>query len=104
MSTIKLRVRELLAEREARDQRRWHMADLAAATDTPAETLALLLNNQADVIELTTLATLCDFFHCTPADLLRYTADAPGEDVIDARDIVDKWHREYGADEHPPRS
>lgn len=104
MSTIHLRLRELLAQREDRENRRIRLSEIAAATGVSDATLAPLINNQTDQVSLQALARLCDYFHCTPAELLRYMADTPEEDAVDARDIVDRWHKEYGADEHPPQA
>jgi putative transcriptional regulator len=102
MSTIQLRLRELLAQREERESRRIRLAEIASATGISDEKLTLLINNETDQVSLADLSKLCDYFHCTPNELLRYVADSLEEDAVDARDIVDRWHKEYGADEHPP--
>jgi len=101
MSTIKLRLRELLTERENRENRRIRLAEVAQATGISTSTLTPMINNQSDRVSLQALAKLCDYLHCTPADLLRYSADVDEEDAVDARAIVDRWEQEYGADEHP---
>jgi putative transcriptional regulator len=101
MATLKLRVRELLAQREERENRRIRLAELAQATGVSVNVLTPMINNQADRVSLQCLGKLCEYFHCTPADLLRYDADATEEDAVDARDIVDRWEQQYGADERP---
>jgi DNA-binding Xre family transcriptional regulator len=103
MATIKLRLRELLTERENQLDRRIRLAEVAQATGISVNTLTAMINNQSDRVSLQALATLCDYFHCTPGDLFRYTADLEDADVVDARDIVNSWEQQYGADEHPPR-
>ena len=101
MATVKLRVREMLAQREDREQRRIRLTEVAGETKLSVEMLTLMLNNEADQISLTALAELCDYFHCTPGELLRYDGTVGDDDAVDARDIVDKWEQQYGADEHP---
>ncbi len=102
MATLKLRLRELLAQREERENRRIRLAELAQATGVSVNVLTPMINNQADRVSLQCLGKLCEYFHCTPADLLRYDAAASeAEDAVDAREIVDRWEQQYGADEHP---
>ena len=104
MATIKLRLRELLTQRENQLDRRIRLAEVAQATGISVNTLTAMVNNQADRVSLQALATLCDYFHCTPGDLFRFTAASDDvEDVVDARDIVNKWEQHYGTDEHPPQ-
>ena len=101
MATIKLRVHELLRQREDREERRIRLNEVAEATGISVNTLTPLLNNQTDRVSLQALAKLCDYFHCTPADLVRYSAEDADADVVDARDIVGRWEQQYGADEYP---
>jgi putative transcriptional regulator len=104
MATIKLRLRELLTQRENQLDRRIRLSEVAQATGISVNVLTALINNQADKVSLQALAALCTYLHCTPGDLLRYNATAEdAEDLVDARDIVDNWEQQYGADEHPPR-
>lgn len=103
MPTIKLRLRELLAQRESRESRRIRLAEIAQTTGISANTLTPMINNQTDRVSLQALARLCDYFHCMPGDLLQLTSgEEVDEDTVDARDIVNKWDQDYGADEHPP--
>jgi putative transcriptional regulator len=104
MPTIKLRLRELLAQREDRENRRIRLAEIAEATGISVNVLTPMINNQTDRVSLSALAKLCDYLHTRPADLLQYSADEADEDTVDARDIVDRWERRYGADEHPPEN
>lgn len=104
MATIKLRLRELLTQRENQLDRRIRLAEVAQETGISVNTLTSMINNRADRVSLQALASLCTYFHCTPGDLFRYSpATDEAEDLVDARDIVDRWHREYGVDENPPQ-
>lgn len=103
MPTIKLRLRELLAQRESRESRRIRLTEVAQATGVSVNTLTPMINNQTDRVSLQALAKLCTYFHCMPGDLLQISSDEEREDdAVDARDIVHRWDREYGADEYPP--
>lgn len=103
MARIKLRLRELLVQREERESRRIRLSEIAQATGISTNTLTPMINNQTDRVSLDALAKLCDYFKCAPTDLLEYGtgSDENVEDVVDVRDIVNKWEQEYGADEHP---
>ena len=101
MSTVTLLLRELLSERENREKRRIRLAEIGQATGLSTSTLQAMINNDTDRVSLSALGRLCDYFHVTPAELLRLQADAADEDTMDARDIVEQWDRQYGDDEHP---
>jgi putative transcriptional regulator len=101
MATIKLRLRELLAQREQQAERRMRLSEIAQATGISTATLTAMINNQTDRVSLQALARLCDYLRCAPADLLLYTTGDADTDVVDAREIVDRWQQDYGADEHP---
>jgi DNA-binding Xre family transcriptional regulator len=104
MATIKLRLRELLTQRENQLDRRIRLSEVAQDTGISVNVLTALINNKTDKVSLQALATLCTYLHCTPGDLLRYSASSDeAEDLVDARDIVNSWEQQYGADEHPPR-
>jgi hypothetical protein len=68
------------------------------------ETLSELIRNRASMISLPTLASLCAYFGCKVGDLIYYDADplTVEEDELESRDIVARWEKRYGADEHPP--
>ena len=104
MGQINLQVNERIKERELREGRRLTIAEVARDTGISPATLAALINNRADRISLSVLARLCEYFQCTPGDLLHYDADplALDEDEVESRDIVARWELMYGADEHPP--
>ncbi|WP_026369678.1 helix-turn-helix domain-containing protein [Kallotenue papyrolyticum] len=103
MGTIRLRLREMIAQYAAHTDQRLTLEDVAHATGIDRTTLTMLADNQVGQIDLDHLARLCDYLHCAPADLLEYRrADAEAE-TLDAREIVSQWEAEYGADEHPRR-
>jgi len=101
MATVTLLLRELLSERENRENRRIRLAEIARATGLSTNALQSMINNETDRVSLSALGRLCDYFRVTPAELLRLQPDAADEDTIDARDIVEHWDRQYGDDEHP---
>ena len=103
MPTIKLQLRELLTQREEREKRRIRLAEIAQATGISVNILTPMINNQTDRVSLQSLGKLCDYFHCSPSELLCYSVEDDAEqDAVDVREIVDKWEKEYGADEYPP--
>ena len=104
MGQIYVRVNELIKARELREGRRLALAEVAHAVGLSPEMLAALVNNRANDISFEVLAALCDYFQCTAGDVLYYDADplVLDEDEIESRDIVARWERIYGADEHPP--
>jgi putative transcriptional regulator len=101
METIRLRIRELLAEREAHEKRRIRLGEIAKATGIATSTLSGLINGRSDRLSLKTLGALCRYFRCVPGSLFEYKAAGEGPLEVDARDIVDRWEREYGSDEFP---
>ena len=104
MGQITIRIKELIGERELREGRRLTMAEIAGGVGISPATLSGLANNQASRISLTALANLCAYFECGPGDLLHYeVSSSPADaDEVESRDIVARWERVYGADEHPP--
>ena len=104
MGQMNLRVDELIKARELRDGRRLSVAELAQATGINPSALAAMVDNRIDEVELADLGKLCAYFGCTAGELLYYDADpaALDEDELESRDIVARWERTFGADEHPP--
>ncbi len=101
MATIRLQLRELLTRREEQENRRIRLAEIAQATGLSTQTLSALINNQTDRVSLKALATLCEYFGCTPAELLHYAPTPLEDEVVDVRDVVQSWEERYGADEYP---
>ena len=104
MGQVSLRVDELIMARELRDGRPLPPDEVARASGVPESTLTAMLSNQVDQVALSDLARLCDYFHCTPGELLHLDQepDTIEEDEVESRDIVEHWERTYGADERVP--
>lgn len=101
MASIRLQLRELLTQREEHENRRIRLAEVAQATGISTSSLSAMINNQTDRVSLQALAALCDYFGCTPAELLHYSPTPLEDEVVDVRDIVQQWEEQYGADEYP---
>ena len=104
MGRINIRINELMVEREAREDRSISLAEVSREAGVAPDMLQALASNQVSHISLSNLARLCGYFQCTTSDLLAYEAEPIplGEDEVESRDIVARWERTYGADEHPP--
>ena len=104
MGQIYVRVNELIKARELAEGRRLALTEVADATGISPEVLAGLATKRARDISLEALAALCNYFQCMVGDVLFYDADPTvlDEDELESRDIVARWERIYGADEHPP--
>jgi len=101
MATIRLRLRELLTQREERENRRIRLSEIAQATGLSTQTVSALVNNQTDRVSLKALAALCEYFGCQPSELLQYVPTPLEDEVVDVRDVVQNWEQRYGADEYP---
>ena len=101
MSTIRLRLRELIAEREAAQGRQLPLEEIARETGIVRQTLEELVHDGAEVLRLRDLAQLCDYLDVKPGMLFDYSSAGQGPLELDARDIVKRWEVEYGSDEHP---
>lgn len=104
MGQMILRVDELIKARELHDGRRLSIAELAQTTGIAPGALAAMVDNRIDAVGLADLGKLCEYFGCTAGELLYYDPDpeALDEDEVESRDIVARWERTFGADEHPP--
>ena len=68
---LRYRFRELLAEKERRENRRIHISDVAEATGIRPQVLSGLNSPTRQVVTNTAyLEALCHYFPCTPNDLL----------------------------------
>ncbi len=72
--TIRSRFKIALATKEVRDGRKYPYRDIEAATGIATSTLTDWAKGAGKQkhIALDTLAALCAFLECTPADLLEY--------------------------------
>jgi putative transcriptional regulator len=104
MGRIRLRIDEIIKARELRDGRQLTTAEIARGTGISPESLTTLVENRVERVALDDLTKLCDYFGCTPGELLHYEADPAmfDEEEVESRDIVARWERTFGADEHLP--
>lgn len=69
---IQCRLRELLAIKSRKDQRRVTYRDIQAATGISRNTLVKLANDKANLVGVSVMNRLCSFFECTPGELFVY--------------------------------
>lgn len=101
MAVVRLQLREQLNQRGMDRGQPIAMNEVTQATGIDAHTLEKMIDNGSDQVSLKALASLCDFLECTPGDLMQYQPDPLEDDVIDVTEVVQSWHQQYGADEHP---
>ena len=83
---IQFRLRELMARKGRVEQRRITYALIKEHTRIWPSTLSRLANNSAEQIGLSVIDRLCDFFACTPGDLIVHVSnDGTGAETT-ARD------------------
>ena len=104
MGQIQIRVGEMIQRRELSEGRRVPVAEVAREAGVAPDVVAGLVRGDTTEISLPTLAKLCEYFGCTVGSLLYYDEDPDvfAEDEVESRDIVARWERSFGADEHPP--
>lgn len=68
MGTVELNLLELL------DERGMSEADLANIPGIEDEGASKILEGKVSAIRLSSLAAICDALHCSPGDILKYTA------------------------------
>jgi putative transcriptional regulator len=78
LGSIRNRFKIVLAEKEVKDGRRYSYRDIQEITGVAASTLTDWAQGKARFIAVDTLAALCHFLECRPADLLEYL---PPEDL-----------------------
>lgn len=70
MSRIVLNLKQLIQDKESRENRSLTIQTIAAETGLNYATVSNWIKNRVDRAELTTIARLCDYFNCDPGDLL----------------------------------
>ena len=60
-------------------RRKMSVGDFANAVGITPANVAVLKNGRARAIRFTTLDAICRVLECQPGDILRWTADQPGE-------------------------
>jgi putative transcriptional regulator len=69
---IQCRLRELMAIKARKENRRITYLDITRATGIYNTTLTRLANDKAELIGKSTMDRLCAFFDCQPGDLFVY--------------------------------
>lgn len=69
---IQSRLRELMATKSRRDQRRITYSDILANTGISTTTLTRLASDRSEKVALTTMDRLCAYFEAQPGDLFIY--------------------------------
>lgn len=64
-----------LAEKEARDSRRYLVMEIAEQVGVSRQTINLWMSGRLHTVNLDTLDKVCAFLGCTPGDLLEYVPD-----------------------------
>ncbi len=72
---IQCRLRELMAIKSRRDQRRITYGDIVANTGISTTTLTRLARDRSEKVALTTVDRLCAYFEGQPGDLFVYVPD-----------------------------
>ncbi len=67
---IQFRLKELIAERQRAKREKVSYRQLSEATKLSTNTITRIANNDAQMIGLKTIDRLCEFFDCTPGDLI----------------------------------
>jgi putative transcriptional regulator len=73
------RLKILIAEKELREKRKLTYRTLAQETGISTATLTLYMSQKADRVDLTTLATLCEYFDVQPGEILIYSKEPPAQ-------------------------
>ena len=72
---IQSRLRELMATKSRRDQRRITYSDILANTGISTTTLTRLAGDRSEKVALTTMDRLCAYFEAQPGDLFIYVEE-----------------------------
>ena len=72
---IQCRLRELLAEKGRREQRKITYDDVLARTGISKTTLTRLANDREERVAMSTINRLCTYFNCQPGDLFVHVGE-----------------------------
>ncbi len=78
---IQCRLRELMAIKSRRDQRRITYSDIVASTGISTTTLTRLARDRSEKVALTTVDRLCAYFESQPGDLFVYVSGSERGDA-----------------------
>ena len=73
---IQCRLRELMAIKGRGEWRKITYDDILAQTGIAKTSLTRLANDRADMVGLSVMDRLCDYFDCQPGDLFVYVREA----------------------------
>ena len=63
-------------------KRKKGMTELAKEVDITPANLSILKNNKAKAVRFSTLDAICKALHCQPGDILEYTEDETGIEIV----------------------
>lgn len=63
-------------------KRKVGLTELAGEVDITLANLSILKNNKAKAIRLSTLDAICKALQCQPGDILEYTDDESGIEIV----------------------
>jgi putative transcriptional regulator len=67
---IQFRLKELMARKERLEQHRVTYAVITERTRISPSTLSRMANSELDMVGLSVIDRLCEFFPCTPGELM----------------------------------
>ena len=73
---IQCRLRELMAAKGRHDRRKITYSDILAATRLSKNTLSRLANDREEMVSISTVERLCEYFDCQPGDLFIYVPES----------------------------
>ncbi len=72
---IQSRLRELIGAKARQERRKITYDDILAHTGVNKNTLTRLANDRAEMVGLSVMDRLCDYFECQPGDLFVYVRE-----------------------------
>ncbi len=79
MTTVKINLDPLIARKVIVEGRPITLREISLKTGITENRLVDYRKNRASAVKLETIAALCDYFNCTPGDLLVLERAAPGQ-------------------------
>lgn len=78
---LRTRFRELLAQKEQRENKRYSIAEIARQTSLTRAAIYPWLEGSVTGANFDTIEALCEFLECEPGELLDYTPLAEGQAI-----------------------
>ena len=73
---IQCRLRELMASKGRRERDKVTYNEIWARTGVSKNTLSRLANDHVDMVGISVIERLCDYFDCQPGDLFVYVRES----------------------------